>query len=207
MTTRQKAALIGYTALAAVLVAAGTYLAKHIGVGSPNAPERIASAPPAPSAAPPAPTGPMVELSFNVDVQTFAGSVAPGVSHEAARNVFASNTQTLLDGYRQVLSGGPGMDDGMLVRLKVAPGGNVTAGSVRTSTAPNPKLDAAAIKSMMEWKFNPFSGPEVTIDYPVIFARGEDSADAVDKGLAHKVAVLSPSDKPEYGSTGAGAAP
>ena len=61
-----------------------------------------------------------------------------------------------------------GVDDGMMVRLTVAPSGAVTGAAVRTSTSPNPELDAAAVKTMMDGHFAPINGGEVTADYPII---------------------------------------
>ena len=72
---------------------------------------------------------------------------------DAARKVFDAGKSGLLDAYRNVLGSGLAVDDGMMVRLTVAPSGAVTGAVVRTSTSPNPELDAAAVKTMMGLDF------------------------------------------------------
>lgn len=198
--------IIGYTTAAVVALAAGAWLALHLSSHPAEAP-KIALATPVPSPAA-APAGPLVQLAHSVSVQTIGESAAaPERSTDAARTVFESNKNALLDDYRGVLAGGAAVDDGMMVRLTVAPSGDVTGAAVRTSTAPNPELDAAVVKSMMDWKFTPFNGGEVNADYPVVFARDSAQAATVDSSLSAKVAALSPAEAPEYASAPAPAAP
>jgi TonB family protein len=200
--------IIGYTAAAVVALVAGAWLALRLSSGPAATPPKLASATPVPSAAPAAPTGPLVQLARSVSVQTIGESAAaPERNTDAARKVFDSNKSALLGDYRGVLASGSAVDDGMMVRLTVAPSGDVTGAAVRTSTAPNPELDAAVVKSMMGWKFTPFNGGEVSADYPVIFARDAVQAASIDSSLSAKVAALSPAETPEYASAPPPAAP
>ncbi len=199
--------IIGYSVAALVALAAGAWLALHLSSGPARVPKLVSATPvPTPGAA--APTGPLVQLARSVSLQTIGESAsAPERNTDAARKVFESNKSALLDDYRGVLSSGPAVDDGMMVRLTVAPSGDVTAAAVRTSTAPNPELDAAVVKSMMGWEFSPFNGGEVNADYPVVFARGSAQAAAIDSSLSAKVTALNPAESPEYASAPAPAAP
>lgn len=198
--------IIGYTVAALVALAAGAWLALHLSAG-PAKPPKLASATPVASAAPAIPTGPIVQLASSIPVRTMgASAAAPERSIDAARKVFDSNTSGLLDVYRTALSGDASLSDGMMVRLTVAPNGDVTAGSVRTSTTPNPDLDAAVVKSMMGWKFAQFNGGPVKADYPIVFANSAAQATAIGSSLATKVAALTPAETAEYTSAPAPAA-
>jgi hypothetical protein len=83
----------------------------------------------------------------------------------------------------------------------VLPDGTVDRAAVRTSTSPNPELDANVVKSMMGWKFVATGGPEADIDYPVIFAPSESERAKVESALQTRVATLTPSEAPEYASS------
>ncbi|HLK87089.1 MAG TPA: TonB family protein [Candidatus Binataceae bacterium] len=195
---RSLATLIGYSVAALIALAGGALLAIHLS-SHPGEPAKVAQATPAASPSPAAAAGPFVDLAHSVPLQTIGDSAgAPERNVDAARAVFDSGKSGLLDTYRGLLAGGAPVDDGMMVRLTVAPSGAVTGASVRTSTAPNPELDAAAVKSMMGWSFTPFNGGEVNIDYPLIFARDSAQANAIDSGLAAKLASLGPTAAPEY---------
>jgi TonB family protein len=149
----------------------------------------------------------MVQLASSIPVQTLGDSAAaPERNIDAAHKLFDSNKSGLLDDYRTALSGDPSLHDGMMVRLTIAPTGDVTGAAVRTSTAPNPGLDAAVVKSMMGWKFTPFNGGVVKADYPIVFANSATQASSVDSSLATKVASLSPAETDEYASAPAPAA-
>src|SRR5581483_8690693 len=199
--------IIGYTIAALAALAAGAWLALRLSSHPATEPSKLVSATPVPSAAPAA-ASPVVELAKSVSLQTVGASAsAPERSTDVARKVFEDNKSALLDNYRTVLAGGAAVDDGMMVRLTVAPSGEVTGAAVRTSTAPNPELDAAVVKSMMGWKFAPFNGGEVSADYPMIFARDPAQAAAIDTSLATKVAALTPAETPEYAFAPAPAAP
>jgi TonB family protein len=197
---RPLASVIGYSLAAIVALAAGAWLAIHLSSGPATLPPKTAEASPAATASPPAVgSGPTVDLAHSVQVQTIGESAAaPERSVDAARKVFDLGKSGLLDTYRGVLAGGSPIDDGMVVRLTVAPSGAVTGAVVRTSTSPNPELDAAAVKTMMRWTFAPINGGEVGVDYPVIFARDAAQAGAVDSGLATKVVALGATSSPEY---------
>jgi TonB family protein len=197
---RPLASVIGYSVAAIVALAAGAWLAIHLSAGPATSPPKTVEASPAATVSPPAvASGPTVDLAHSVQVQTIGESAAaPERDVDAARKVFDLGKSGLLDTYRGVLAGGSPIDDGMMMRLTVAPSGAVTGAVVRTSTSPNPELDAAAVKTMMGWTFAPINGGEVSVDYPVIFARDTAQASAVDSGLATKVAALGATSSPEY---------
>ena len=119
---------------------------------------------------------------------------------DAAGKLFNDNSAAVLDTYKRALAGDSSLSDGALATLTVNPGGEVVAGSIKTSTASNPALDGELIKTMMGWHFAPFSGSSVEVSYPVVLAR--DSADkaAVESALADKIAHLNPGETPEYAS-------
>ncbi len=192
--------VVGYSAAALVALAAGAWLAIHLSAAPVISPPKTVEASPAPTASPAAvASGPTVDLAHSVQMQTFGESAAaPERSVDAARKVFESGKSGLLDSYRGVLAGGSAIDDGMMVRLTVAPSGAVTGAEVRTSTSPNPELDAAVVKTMMGWTFAPINGGEVSADYPIIFARDAAQVGAIDSGLAPKVAALGATSSPEY---------
>jgi TonB family protein len=198
---RPLASVVGYSVAAIVALAAGAWLAIHLSARpATSPPPKMVEASPAATASPPAvASGPTVDLAHSVQVQTIGESAAaPERSVDAARKVFELGKSGLLDTYRGVLAGGSPVDDGLMVRLTVAPSGAVTEAVVRTSTSPNPELDAAAVKTMMGWTFAPINGGDVNVDYPVIFARDTAQASAVDSGLATKVASLGATSSPEY---------
>ena len=199
-SSRPLTSVIGYSVAAIVALAAGAWLAIHLSAGPAISPPKTVEASPAATASPAAvASGPTVDLAHSVPVQTIGESAAaPERSVDAARKIFDSGKSGLLDAYRGVLAGGSPVDDGMMVRLTVAPSGAVTGAVVRTSTSPNPELDAAVVKTMMGWTFSPINGGEVSADYPVIFARDAAQASAIDSGLATKVAALGATSPPEY---------
>jgi TonB family protein len=197
---RSLSSLVGYSVAAIAALTAGAWLAIHLSSGTAVAPPKTVEASPAATATPAAvASGPTVDLAHSVPVQTIGESAAAAERNvDAAHKVFDSGKSGLLDTYRGVLAGGSAIDDGMMVRLTVAPSGAVTGAVVRTSTSPNPELDAAAVKTMMGWTFAPINGGEVSADYPVIFARDAAQAAAIDSGLAAKVAALGVTSSPEY---------
>ena len=197
---RSWASILGYSVAAIVALAAGAWLAIHLSERPTAPPAGIAQATPAATPSPAAvASGPVVQLATTVPPQMLGDSAtAPERSVDAARKVFESGKDGLLANYKGVLAGGAPVDDGLMVRLTVAPSGAVTGATVRTSTAPNPELDATVVKTMMGWTFPPINGGDVNADYPVIFARDAAQASAVEAGLANKVASLGPASSPEY---------
>jgi TonB family protein len=206
---RRLISVIGYSAAAVVALAAGAWLALHLSSGPAISPPKTVEASPAATASPAAvASGPTVDLAHSVQIQTNGESAAvPERNVDAARKVFDAGKSALLDTYRGVLAGGSGTDDGMIVRLTVAPSGAVTGAAVRTSTAANPELDAAAVKTMMGWTFPPIHGGEVSADYPVIFARDAAHTGDIDSALLTKVAAFDPASSPEYAFVAPSAAP
>jgi TonB family protein len=199
---RPLASVIGYSVAAIVALAAGAWLAIHLSTGpatSPRPPKTVEASPTTATTPAAVVSAPTVDLAHSVPVQTMGESAAaPERSVDAARKVFDLGKSQLLDTYRGVLASGTPVDDGLMMRLTVAPSGAVTGAVVRTSTSPNPELDAAAVKTMMGWTFPPINGGDVNVDYPVIFARDAAQASAVDSGLPTKVANLGATSSPEY---------
>ncbi len=196
---RRTWAVIGYLGAAALALAAGVYLALNL---SPGEPSKVATAPTPSAVATPAEAaaGPTVALATNPALQVVSptGSAAPERDLATARSKFEDGKPSLLDAYRAVLSGSPGVSDGMMVRIHVLPDGTVNHVAVTTSTSPNPDLDAKVVKSISGWKFATSSAPQVKIDYPIIFAPTAADRAKIESALQTKVAGLSPSEAPEY---------
>ena len=117
------------------------------------------------------------------------------------RKVFNDGQGTLLDAYKRALSADSTINDGMIVRIKIMPDGSVGAASVRTSTAPNPGLDAEVIKDISGWSYPPFTGTQVETDYPIIFAHDPTEQTSIESALNTRLAGLGPNEAPEYGTS------
>jgi BON domain len=189
---------IGYILAAVVALAGGAWLALHLSSRQVTGP--VTSASPSAAASPAAmPSGMVVALAQDIPIQVMGESAsAPERDHDAARKVFDANRAALLDAYKHALGGDASAHDGMMVRLRIMPDGSVTATSVRTSTAPNPGLDAEVVKYASGWTFPSFSGGQTEIDYPMIFARNDSERAAVESDLKTKLASLNPAEPPEY---------
>ena len=189
----------GYLLAAMVALAAGAWFALHLsstGIAPKPAPPAAS-----PAASPGPVSGPIAALATNTPVQVTGESASdPARNVDAAGKLFNDNSATVLDTYKRALAGDGSLSDGALATLTVNPGGEVVAGSIKTSTASNPALDGELIKTMMGWHFAPFGGSSVEVSYPVVLAR--DSADkaAVESALADKIAHLNPGETPEYAS-------
>jgi BON domain len=191
--------VIAYVLAALIALAGGAYLALHL--SSHQAAREAAKASPSPSPAA-APMAFAVTLAQSIPIQvTGAAPSAPERSAGAARTAFESNSHSLLDSYRRALASDPNTNDGMLLRLEIASDGSISAASVRTSTAPNPSLDADVVKDVSAWKFAASTGTPVDVDYPLIFARTDPERASVESALKTKMASLSPTEAPEYAST------
>jgi TonB family protein len=200
--------ILAYVIAAVVALGGGAWLAIHLSNKSAEAP--VASASPAavasvaaaaPSVAAAVPTGPLVALANAIPVQvTGESAAAPERNQDTARKFFQDRTDPLLDSYTHALAGDSTMRDAMVVRVRVLPSGIVDAASVRTSTNPNPALDAEVVKDVTAWNYPPFSGSEVEIDYPVIFTNDPSTKDALESQLSTKLAGLSPTEPPEFAS-------
>jgi hypothetical protein len=189
---------IGYILAAVVALAGGAWLALHLSSRQVTGP--VASASPSAAASPAAaPSGVVVALAQDIPIQVMGESAsAPERDHDAARKVFDANQAALLEAYKHALGGDASAHDAMMVRLRIMPDGTVTAASVRTSTAPNPGLDAEVVRNVSGWTFPSFSGSQVEIDYPVVFARGDSERAAVESELKTKLTSLSAAEPPEY---------
>lgn len=198
----RRLAVIGYLIAALLALVAGIYLALHL---TPHEHEKLAAVPaasvvPTPAAAM---AQPLVALANAIPLQAIPADGAPSsnLTTEVAKSRFDDNKSELLEAYKHVLSSNPGARDGMMVRLHVLPDGTVERAAVRASTSPNPELDARVAKSMMAWKFVATGGPEVDVDYPVIFTPSESELAKVESALQTKAASLTPSETPEYASS------
>ncbi|HEY6395355.1 MAG TPA: AgmX/PglI C-terminal domain-containing protein, partial [Candidatus Binataceae bacterium] len=197
--------VVGYVLAAVIALAGGAWLALHL--SSRQAAQQAASSPtPAAASSPVVPSGPLVAIAGTIPIQVSGESAsAPERNQDAAHKVFDDNKSALTDAYSHALSGDSSLHDGMVVRLRVMPDGSVAAGTVRTSTAPNPGLDAEVVKDMSAWKYPSFSGGQVEVDYPVIFARDAADQTTIESELSTKLATLSPTEPAEYASApGAG---
>jgi BON domain len=195
--------VIGYLAAAALALAAGVALALHL--SARQAGLLGGRATPA-AAASPAPSGPIVQLASNTPVATTGeGASAPERGQDVARKAFEDGRRALEDSYNTALGASHGLKDAMLVRLRVMPDGSVAAASVRTSTDLHPSLDVEVVKDITAWKFPAFSGAQVEIDYPLVFAPDASEVAALESALSAKLAALSPTEEPEYASATAAA--
>ncbi|HYB91511.1 MAG TPA: BON domain-containing protein [Candidatus Binataceae bacterium] len=203
--------IIGYTLAALVALGGGAWLALHL--TSAKAPEETKAVSPSAVASPAAvPSGPQVVLATGLGIQVAGESASsPERDQEAMRKVFDANKAGLLDIYKRALGSDASMHDAMDLRLKVMPDGTVGGAAVRTSSVPNPSLDADVVKEVSGWSFTPFSGGQVEVDYPVILARDDADRASLESDLKAKLASLSPTETPEYASapvaTPASAAP
>jgi TonB family protein len=195
---RRLIARIGYAVAALIALAGGAWLALHL--TEPSVPRETAKVA-TPAASPAAIAGPLVALAENINVQVKGASASdPARNEAAARKVFDDNKPALLDLYKRTLEGDETAHDGMLVRVRVLPDGEVEAASVITSTAPNPGLDGEVVKEVMGWRFAPFTGGQVETDYPIVFAHNSKELAAISSVLSTKIAGLGPGETPEYAS-------
>lgn len=199
---RGRFGVVWYLIAAMVALAGGAWLALHLSAKPAEQP--VANASPsavASVAAAAAPSGPLVALSKAIGVQvTGESAAAPERNQEASRKFFEDHKDGLLESYSHALAGDSTLRDGMVVRMRVLPTGNVDAASVRTSTNPDPAFDAEIVKDVSAWNFPPFSGGQVEIDYPIIFTNDPASRDALESQLSSKLATLSPTEAPEFAS-------
>jgi BON domain len=188
----------GYIVAACVALAAGAWFALHLsstGTGGKPAPTAVSS--------PAAPTvsGPIAALATNTPIQITGESASdPARNAEAARKVFTDNSAAVIDAYSRALAGDDSFHDGLVATLTVNPAGDVVAGTIRTSTSPNPAVDGDLINTMMGWHFEPFGGSSVEVTYPVVMARNPEEKAAVESMLANKIAHLNTAETPEYAS-------
>jgi len=189
-----------YLIAAIVALGGGAWLALHLSTRSAEQPVANPS-PVAVATLAPAPSGPLVALANAMGVQvTGESAAAPERNQETARKFFQDHKDGLLESYQHALAGDSTLRDAMVVRIRVLPGGNVDAGSVRTSTNPNPAFDAEVVKDVSAWNFPPFSGSQVEIDYPIIFTNDPATKDSLESQLSTRLAALSPTETPEFAS-------
>ncbi len=131
---RGRFGVVGYLIAAIVALAGGAWLALHLSTNPAQPPVANAS-PAAVASAAAAPSGPLVALSKATGVQVTGDSAAaPERNQEAARKFFEDHKDGLLESYSHALAGDSTMRDAIALRIRVLPGGNVDAASVRTST-------------------------------------------------------------------------
>ncbi len=197
---RSTLGVIGYAIAAVIALAAGAWFAIHlsarkteqagvapspVGIGSPNA----------------ATGGPVVALANGMPVQVSGpGATSADRSAETIRKAFEDNRGSLADTFNNALASDPRIADGMLIRLHILPDGSVASGAVRTSTSPDPSLDAKALAAMEMWKLPATNAGEVDADYPIIFARDGAEQSRIESDLQTKITNLSPTEPPEYAS-------
>ncbi|MDO8433638.1 MAG: BON domain-containing protein [Candidatus Binatus sp.] len=199
---RSALTLAAYALAAIVALGGGAWLALHL--SSKKAEQPVAEASPASAVSPgaAATAGAPVSLASAIGVQvTGESAYAPERNQEAVHKFFEEHKDTLNDSYARALSADNSFKDAMILRVKVLPSGAVDGAAVRTSTSPNPSFDADVVKVVLAWTFPRFSGSAVEIDYPVIFNKDPASKDAIESALSTKLASLSPTEAPEYGSS------
>src|SRR5712671_3574289 len=193
--------VVAYVLAAVIALGGGAWLALHLSKGAQTP---VAQASPA---APMVPTimGPQVDLSKAMPSQVMGESAStPERNPEAVRKAFDDHKAALVESYSRALVGDGTLRDAMLVRIRVLPSGAVDAASVRTSTNPNPGLDAEVVKDVSTWTFPPSSGGQVEVDYPIVFTNDAASRDALESELSTKLANLSPTEAPEFASAAPG---
>ncbi|MGH7907138.1 MAG: BON domain-containing protein, partial [Candidatus Binataceae bacterium] len=195
--------IAGYTVAAIIALIVGVWLALHFTARPAN--ERVAavSAAPSPAAiaspAAAAMSGPVVSLASTIPLQVSGPAAgASERSHDAIVKAFDDNKAKLLDVYNHELESGGTPDDGMVVHVLIGADGKIAGSSIKTSTTPNPALDAAVLDSVMNWALPPSSAGSAEADLPVIFAHDSSTAAATASALSDKLASLSPSEPPEY---------
>jgi hypothetical protein len=149
---RSTLGLVGYAVAAIIALAAGAWFAIHLsarkGEEAGVAPSPVSISSPAPGSA-----GPIVTLANAMPVQVSgAGATSPDRSADIIRKAFDDNRGSLVDTYNNALAVEPKIADGMLIRLHIRADGSVENGAVRTSTAPDPSLDARVVTAMATWK-------------------------------------------------------
>lgn len=192
--------LVGYILAAVIALAAGAWFALHLSSKNP-AEEAAQPSPASVASSAPGAAGPIVTLATALPVQVSGPAASsPDRSADVIRKAFDDNKGTLVDSYNHALTTDPTLADGMLLRVKIKPDGTIENAAVRTSTAPNPSLDAEVGKAMLGWKLPDTSAGEVDADYPVVFAHDATEESKIEGQLQSKVASLSPSEAPEYAS-------
>ena len=199
---RSTLGLVGYVLAAIIALAAGAWFAIHLSAGKNEQAASITPSSPGAVASPAVgTTAPIVSLANAMAVQVSGpGSTSPDRSAEAVRKAFDDNNASLVDTYNTALATEPKVADGMLIRLHFRPDGSVANSAVRTSTSPDPSLDAKVVAAMATWKLPASSAGDVEADYPVIFAHDSAEEERLETDLQAKVASLSPSEAPEYAS-------
>lgn len=191
---------VGYALAAIIALAAGAWLAIHLSSGKSE--EAAVTPSPAGVASPAAAAiSPAVMLANAMPVQVSGpGASSTDRSADAIRKAFDDNRGSLVDTYNSALASDPKVADAMLIRLHVASDGSVASSAVRTSTAPDPALDAKVVAAMATWKFPTTSAGEIDVDYPIVLAHGPDEEARLESDLQTKVASLAPNESPEYAS-------
>ncbi len=199
-TGRSPFLVVGYIVAAVIALAAGAWFAIHLNT-SKNEP--VAGGPSPSSMGSPATsaTGPVVVLANALPVQVSGPASTSGDrSTDVIRKAFDDNSGSLLDTYNAALATDTKIADGMLIRLHIRADGTVESSAVRTSTSPDPSLDAKVVSTMAMWKLAPTKAGDVDADYPIIFAHDGSEAAQLESELQTKIANLSPTETPEYAS-------
>ncbi|HXW84383.1 MAG TPA: BON domain-containing protein [Candidatus Binataceae bacterium] len=188
-----------YILAAVIALGGGAWLALHLSSGG-TGPEAEASPAAGISAmATPLPAVPMAVLAQNIPIEvTGEAANAPERNLDASRAAFNATAPPLLDAYKSGLSSDDTLHDAMILRARVMPDGTLGATAVQTSTTPNPGLDASVVKAASAMKFPSFSGSEVEVSFPVIFARTDAERSSLEEDLKAKLAGANPAEPPEY---------
>ena len=195
---RSMLGIVGYVLAAIVALAAGAWFAIHLSAGK-NEEAGNAPSPASVGSTAAVAVNPTVMLANAMPVQVSGAAASSSDRNtDVIRKAFDDNRGSLVDTYTGALGADPKIADGMLVRLHINADGSIANGAVRTSTSPNPDLDAKVVGTMSGWKLSPTNAGDVDVDYPVIFAHSADEEARLETDLQSKVASLSSSAIAEY---------
>ncbi|HLI78933.1 MAG TPA: BON domain-containing protein [Candidatus Binataceae bacterium] len=198
---RSTLGVVGYVLAAVIALAAGAWFAIHLSAKNEQAASVAPSSPAGAASTAPAvgTSAPIVALANAMAVQVSgAGATSGDRSADVVRKAFDDNVGSLVDTYNSALATDPKIADGMLIRLHFASDGTVSNSAVRTSTSPDPSLDAKVVAAMTTWKLPATKAGDVDADYPVIFAHDSSEEERLESDLQSKIASLAPGESPEY---------
>jgi hypothetical protein len=195
---RSTLGLVGYALAAVIALAAGAWLAIHLSA-SKNEQAGVAPSPVSIGSPATVSAGPIVTLANAMPVQVSGvGATSPDRSADVIRKAFEDNRGSLVDTFNNALATDPKIADAMLIRLHFRADGSVENSAVRTSTSPDPALDAKVVAAMAMWKLPATTAGDVDADYPIIFAHDSTEESRLESDLQTKLANLSPTETPEY---------
>ncbi len=101
-----------------------------------------------------------------------AAQARPARSNEEIQLVFDQNKGRLNTLYNRALRKNPALAGKVVLRLTIAPSGEVTACEVIASELQDPRLERKLVARVLLFDFGAKDVPEITIDYPLEFFPG-----------------------------------